>query len=142
MAIVQRDLDPTQRRITIQADYGVVATGITIVAAMVPSQGNLQAVVVSAFGLSGSPTYDMRIWRFIPGTGVTSIAGGATTLTPLTNGTSGLAYMSLAPTGSSLLQVLPNDLITLTSGVANTAATIAVSVVIQNVQDIKTSFAV
>ena len=142
MAIMNRDLDVTQQMDTIQASFGVVATGATVVAAMVPSQSTLQAVKVSAFGLSGSPTYDLRILRFIVGAGVTSIAGGATTLTPLTFGTSGMASMVLASAGSTLLNLLPNDLITLTSGGSNAAATVAVAVVVQNIQDLKQSFGV
>lgn len=142
MAIVNRDLDVTQRRDTIQSNYPLVGTGVTVVAAVIPSSSTLQAVRVSAFGASGAPTYSLGIWRFIPGTGVTTIVGGATTLTFTANGTSGVQSMVLATGGSSLLNLLANDMILLTTGGANTAATLSVAVVVQNLQDIKTEFGV
>lgn len=143
MGITNRAKDVSEQRDSIQGEFLAVATGITLLVAQIPYNSTLDAVKVSAQGLSGAPTYDLRVWRFIVGTGVTTIAGGATTVTPSTMGTSGPTSMVLAATGSTLLQLLANDVITLTSGVANAAVTaLAVSVVIKAVQDIKTTFGV
>lgn len=142
MAINNRTLDPSLQRQVFQSSYGVVATGVTLSALVVPYASTLDAVRVTANGLSGSPTIDLRVWRFIVGTGVTTIAGGATTLTAQALGTSGIQSMVLASSGSSLLNLLANDVITLTTGGANTAASYTVSVVIKNTQDIRTSFGV
>ena len=142
MAINNRTLDASLQRQTFQAAYGVVGTGVTLSACVVPYASTLDAVRVTANGLSGSPTIDLRVWRFIVGTGVTTIAGGATTLTAQALGTSGIQSMVLASSGNSLLNLLANDVITLTTGGANTAASYTVSVVIKNTQDIRTSFGV
>lgn len=143
MAINNRTLDPSIQRNVFQCDFGLVATGLTLQACVVPYASTLDAVRVAAIGLSGAPTYDLRVWRFIAGTGVTSIAGSATTLTSQAVGTSGVQSMVLAASGSSLLNLLPNDVITLTSGGANTAAVqLTVAMVIKSTQDIRTSFGV
>ena len=143
MAITNRALDASEQRKLIEFGIGAVATGATLLVAQIPYASTLEAVKVSAQGLSGSPTYDLRVWRFIVGTGVTTIAGGATTLTGVAMGTSGAQSMVLAASGSTLLNLLPNDVITLTSGTANTAVTgLNVAVVIKAVQDIKISFGV
>ena len=143
MAVTNRTLDASEQRKTIEASYLLTATGVTVLAAQIPYASTLEAVKVAAQGLSGSPTYDLRVWRFIVGTGVTTIAGGATTLTGVAMGTSGAQSMVLAASGNTLLNLLANDVITLTSGGANTAVTaLNVAVVIKAVQDIKTSFGV
>lgn len=143
MAITNRALDASEQRQVFQADFALTGTGATLLIAQVPFNSTLEAVRIAAQGLSGSPTYDLRVWRFITGTGVTSIAGGATTLTGVAMGTSGIQSMVLAASGNTLLNLLANDVITLTSGAANTAVTgLAVSLVVKAVQDIKTSFGV
>jgi hypothetical protein len=143
MAIVNRTLDASEQRRVLPFTYQATATGLTLQAVVVPFASNLQAVRVAAVGISGSPTLDLRVWRFIPGTGVTSIAGGATTLAVQAVGTSGVQAMVLAASGSTLLNLLPNDVITLTTGGANSAAAqLAGAVVIQAVQDIRTTFGI
>jgi len=141
MAIVNRSLDASEQRKAFTMNLQAVATGVTIQAMIVPYASVLEGVKVAAAGLSGSPTYDLRIWRFIAGTGVTTIAGGATTLTAVAVGTSGVQSMVLASSGSTLLNLLANDVITLTSGAANTAVTnLTVGIVVKAVQDIKTVY--
>lgn len=141
MAITNRALDASEQRKNFAASYTAVATGTTLLALTVPFNSTLEAIKVSAQGLSGSPTYDLRVWRFIVGTGVTTIAGGATTLTAVAMGTSGPQSMVLAASGSSFLNLLSGDVLTLTSGGANTAVTgLAVGVCIKAIQDIKTNF--
>ena len=142
MAINNRTLDDSIKRQVFQSDFAVLGTGITISALVVPYPSTLDAVRVAANGLSGSPTIDLRVWRFIVGTGVTSIAGGATTLTAQAIGTSGVQSMVLAASGNSLLTLLTNDVITLTTGGANTAASYVFAVVLKNTQDIRTTYGV
>jgi hypothetical protein len=139
MAITNRALDASEQRRAFQSSFAATATGATLLALHVPFNSTLEAVKLCAQGLSGSPTYDLRVWRFIVGTGVTTIAGGATTSTPLTMGTSGPHSMALAASGSSFLNLLANDVITLTSGATNAAVTgLSVAIVIKAIQDIKT----
>ncbi len=141
MAIVNRTLDPSQQQSEILSSYLAVATGITMLVAMVPYPATLKQIKVAAQGLSGTPTYDLRVFRFIVGTGVTTIAGGATTLTPLTMGTSGIASMVLAAAGSSFLNLQAGDVLTLTSAGSNAAVTaLSVDVIIQATQDIVSWF--
>jgi len=143
MAITNRALDPSEQRQVFESSYGLVATGATLQACLVPYASTLAAVRVAAVGISGSPTLDLRVWRFIVGTGVTAIAGGATTLAMQAVGTSGLQSMVIAASGSSFLNLAANDVITLTSGGANSAvAQLGTAVVVQALQDIKTSFGV
>ncbi len=143
MGIVNRTLDASQQRSVLPFAQGTpIGTGITVMAALVPSQSVLQAVTVSATGLSGSPTLDLRIFRFIAGAGATMIAGGATTLTAVAAGTSGVQSMVLAASGNSLLNLLANDVLAVITGTSNTAATYAIGFVVQNTQDIKTSLGV
>lgn len=143
MAIINRTLDPSEQRRIIEQSYGAVATGATLHVAVVPYPAELQAAVMAVAGLSGSPTYDLRILRFIVGTGVTTFSPGTTTLTGAAVGTSGLQSFLLAANGSTLVALLANDVITVTSGAANTAVTNAsFGVVLKALQDYKTSFGV
>lgn len=141
MAIVNRTLDPSQQQSELMSSYQLTVTGATLQVAAIPYPAVLKAVKVAAIGLSGAPTLDLRIQRFIVGTGVTSIAGGATTLTETAWGTSGVQSMVLAASGSSLLNLQANDVIALATGVANTASSQSVvAVVIQATQDILSWF--
>lgn len=141
MGVVNRTLDVSLQQNDLQASYGAVVTGATLQLCMIPAPCTLKQVKVAAAGLSGAPTYDLRVLRFIVGTGVTTIAGGATTLTATAVGTSGIQSMSLAAAGSSFLNLIAGDVLTLTSGGANTAVVdLSVAVVLQNTQDIVSWF--
>lgn len=141
MAIVNRTLDASQQQSEYVATYPLTATGVTLQLAAIPYPSTLKNVVVSAIGLSGAPTFDLRVQRFIVGTGVTSIAGGATTLTATAWGTSGVQSMVLAASGSSLLSLQAKDVLAVAVGGSNTAAAnIALGVVIQATQDILSWF--
>ncbi len=141
MAIVNRTLDPSQQQVMQVANYGAVVTGATLHVAVIPSPSILKQIKIAVAGVSGTPTYDLRVLRFIVGSGVTSIAGGATTLTGTAVGTSGIQTLVLAAAGSSFLSLIAGDLLTLTSGGANSAVTnISVASVIQDTQDILSWF--
>lgn len=147
MAIVNRTLDASEQRRSFTASFTGSSTslvlGNTLMLGVVPYNSVLSAITVAAIGLSGSPTMDLRVNRFIVGTGVTTIAGGATTLTLTAWGTSGVQAMVLAASGSSFLNLLANDVLVLTQAGANTATTSqCVTYVLQATQDIKTQLGV
>ena len=141
MAIVNRELDASEQRKTVQADFALTATGVTLLCAQIPVASELQAVRVAAVGISGSPTVAFTIGRFIAGTGFTSITGGATTLTLTAFGTSGLQTMAVNASGSSLTALTAGDVLQLTTGGANAAATsLSVSFVVKELVDIKNQY--
>lgn len=141
MALVNRDKDVSEQREVIHAQLGAVATGITLGCAIVPYSCELQAIRSSAIGLSGTPTAAFTIGRFIAGSGMTNITGGATTLTHTAVGTSGVQSWSLAASGSSLVQLQSGDVLTLTSAGTNAAvANLAVSFVLKALTDIKNQY--
>ncbi len=141
MGIDNRTLDVSQQQSESQASYQAVATGATLLVAAIPYPAVLKQIKVAAQGLSGAPVYDLRVWRFIVGTGVTTIAGGATSLTGQAMGTSGVQSMVLAAAGSSFLNLQANDVLTITSSGSNTAVTgLDIAVVIQATQDIVSWF--
>lgn len=143
MAIVNRDLDVSQQREALPFTYQNTATGLTLQAVIVPYASTLNAVGLAPVGLSGTPAVDLRVWRFIVGTGVTTIAGGATTLTLTAVGTSGVNMMVLAASGSSFLNLLAKDIITLTTSGSNAAlAQLGGEVVITAIQDIRSTLGV
>lgn len=142
MAIVNRDLDASEQRKTLQCEFGLTGTGLTLLCVQVPVASELQAIRVAGIGLSGSPTVAFTIGRFIAGTGFTSITGGATTVTITAFGTSGLQTMAVAASGSSLVALQAGDILQMTTGGANTAASsYSFAFVIKELVDIKNQFA-
>lgn len=141
MGLTNRDKDSSEQKQTFTASFGAVATGSTLSLAVVPWPAELKAVRAAAHGLSGSPTVDLRILRFVSGAGMTAIAGGMTTLTLQAVGTSGVQSGALASAGSSLLQLQAGDVITATHGAANTNVLgVSYALVLQALQDIKSHF--
>jgi hypothetical protein len=90
-----------------------------------------------AVGISGSPTSQLAVERFVVGAGLTVFAlGGALTHTAI--GTSGAQGFSLPAAGNSLLSLAAGDLLTVQTGGANTAAKVLhVTAVVKALQDIK-----
>lgn len=143
MGVTNRSLDVSEKNRIVQVNYGLTATAKVLNVAMIPYPCTLQAAVLAAKGLSGSPTYQLKVDRFIVGSGSTTIVGGATTLTAQAVGTSGIQSFVLAAAGSSFLSLQQGDVVTVTSAVANTAVDdLSIGLVIQAVQDIKSSFGV
>ena len=140
MAIVNRDLDASQQRDTVNCQLGAVATGLTLSLYVASSAVEVQAVRVSALGLSGAPTGRCFIQRFLS-TGGTGIAGGWTALTVAAVGTSGIQTMVSAAAGSTNIQLAQGDVLMYTSGGSNAAlADATVAVVVKNLVDIKNQF--
>lgn len=148
MAIVNRTKDASEQRIVLTAANAATATGVTLTAGVVPWPSVIDVAQVAAWGLSAAPSYELAVNRFIVGTGFTTIVLGKGTSNIIAEyGTSGpgafggLSGMILVSSGSTLAQLLPNDVLTITSGVSNSAAKgVAVSIALRPTQDIKVHF--
>ena len=146
MAVINRTKDVTEQRKIFTYSAGAFATGVTATVMHVPYPCLLESGQIAAFGLSGAPNYALYINRFIVGTGATAIlVATGTSNTPSAFGTSGIAGTGASGIvmawGSTLMNLLPNDVVMIQSGVANTAVTgIAVTLVAKPVQDIKVHF--
>lgn len=142
MAIVNRSLDQSEQRKVLDYSVGALATGLTIPAFMIPYPCVLEAGQLAAFGVSGAPTYQLAVQRFIVGAGATAFTVGSANAAPAF-GTSGVpvAGLSLPASGSTLLELQANDVITVTSGGSNSAVTgLHVSLVVRPIQDLKKYF--
>lgn len=143
MGVVNRTLDSSEQNKAFSQvlTWGVsqiIPVSSTLLVGIVPFNSTLKAAALAIMGASGAPTYGLNVQRFIVGTGNTVITGGATTLTAGVIGTSGVINFVLAASGSSILNLLTNDVLYLTTGGANTAATqVVISWVLQATQDIK-----
>lgn len=143
MGITNRSLDVSEKNRNVAANYGLTATSLVLNVAMISYPCTLQAARVAAKGISGSPTLLLKVDRFIVGAGSTVIAGGATSLAVQAVGTSGIQSVVLAASGSSFLSLQQGDVVTATTAGANSAVdNLSVSLVIQAIQDIKSSFGV
>lgn len=142
MAVINRALDASEQRKILEAVYGAIATGATSIVEQVPYNSVLQKAQFAAFGISGSPTAQLALQRFIPGAGFTTILVGSANALPAF-GTSGVLVVgaSLPAAGSTLLNLIANDVITVTLGGTTSAVTgLCVNLVIQPLQDVKTNF--
>ncbi len=148
MAVVNRTKDVSEQRVTFRHQWGAVATGVTGIVAQIPYPCVLEGGQIAAFGLSGAPNYTLTVNRFIAGAGATAIVVAVgTSNVPSAFGTSGVAATGASGIvmswGSTLMNLLPNDVIMYTSGVANTAVTgLAISLVVRPTQDIKVQFGI
>lgn len=151
MAIVNRDLDPTQQRVRYQAvltnsgNSGVsagiavpgVVTGKTFPLCNISSPGQLVAASEACYGVSGAASHSLWVYRFAGG--FTSFAIGQS-LAITAFGTSGIQGYSLFGASN---QLLAGDQIVLLTQVANTAVdTAIVELVVRNLQDIVSDFGV
>ena len=132
MAIVGRDLDTSERKDvftwssflggqSLQPPGGaVIATGTTLTMFMVPFPCTIQSGRVFAFGVSGAPQIILEAMRFVAGS--TNVVVGISNMVLTAFGTSGVQGLSgLPPAGSTLLNLLANDVIQIRTAVANTA---------------------
>ena len=146
MAVVNRTKDASEQRRVFSAAAGAVATGVTGIIAKVPWPCTLESGQIAAFGLSGAPNYTLTVNRFIAGAGATAIVvATGTSNVPSAFGTSGVAGTGASgivmPWGSTLMALLPNDVIMYNSGVANAAVTgLSIDLVVRPTQDIKVHF--
>jgi hypothetical protein len=137
MAIVNRDLDPSQQVQVHCVALGAVATGVTTLVALVPNSCTVVAAGLKAFGLSGAPQYSLSVLR-ATSLGPTSISLGAT-LTAVGGLSAVVQGFSISLGASTPLQ--GGDVIIMQSGVANTAiATGVLTVAFKPLQDVQTYF--
>ena len=146
MGIINRTKDTTEQRRHFTYNAGAFATGVTATVAHIPYPCVLEMGQIAAFGLSGAPNYALTLNRFIAGAGATAIVlATGTSNVPSAFGTSGVAATGSSGInmlwGSTLMNLLPNDVVMVTSGVANTAVTgLAITLVVRPIQDIKVYF--
>jgi hypothetical protein len=151
MAIINRTLDASEQRkilsCSVNGSSGIaIITGSTAVLGIVPWPCTLDAGQIVAFGVSNAPTCALSVNRFIPGSGQTTyvIATGTSNLPPAF-GTSGVGIsgMILPASGSTLLNLLANDVLQLTFAGTNAAATfLNVTLVLKPIQDQKVNFGI
>lgn len=147
MGIINKNLGKSQRREVIQNEWSALANGSTIVAAVVPYPSILEVVQMYGFGLSGAPTVQVIVNRFIPGTGFTAFNLGSTMALPAF-GTSGVLSLtmgfSLPQIGSTLTLLLVNDVVMIQTGGGSSAAVTGLcgAVVLEPIQDAKNQFGV
>lgn len=141
MAIVNRDLDPSQQTATLTGTVSVAVTGATYVMAIVPYQSQLTAAQVNAIGLSGAPNLSLWVQRFVAGAGVTSVVIGQSLVAQNFSVSGGQSFAIVGAGLSFLLQA--GDCLMLATAAANTAALhVQCTMVVKALQDIKTSFGV
>ena len=146
MGIVNRTKEASEQRVVFDFAAGAVATGVTAIVAHIPWPCTLESGQIAAFGLSGAPNYALTVNRFIAGAGATAfVVATGTSNVPSAFGSRGVAATGTSGIvmswGSTLMQLLPNDVVMVTSGVANTAVTgLAISLVAKPTQDIKVHF--
>jgi hypothetical protein len=138
MGIINRTQDISEQKDLIAGSFLNVGTGATVLIHKAPRAQVITDAKCSTVGISGAPTLQLALERFVVGAGLTHISiGGALTAANLS--TSGSQTFSLPATGSSLLNLAAGDVLCMVSGAANAAAVqYMVDVVVQNVQDIKT----
>jgi len=148
MSIINRELSHSEQRQVFQVATGAISTnGTSGVICAVPWPASLDAAQIMAFGLSGAPSVQLVVDRFIPGTGHTAFnVGGALTVPAF--GTSGVGAqatlgMSLQIIGSTLTSLLSGDVLMFQATGANTAVTdMVINVVLRPLSDIKKHYSV
>lgn len=144
MPLVNRDKDTPEQRDLLSYSTGAVATGVTLNLFIAPYSAEVSIVEVAAVGLSGTPTGQLSISRFIVGSGVTNLGTGGFSLVTITAfGTSGALLVPQNASGSSLIQLARGDVLTYVSGGANSSvANLTVTLALKCLQDIKTHFGI
>lgn len=140
MAIVNRDLDASQKNYVVQNAQGALATGVSSWVGTVPSAGNILGWQFSGKGLSGTPVYQLAVARWTSA-GITNFALGSAITLAGAFGLSGGLVGATFNSGSYAAQA--GDLLVVNTSGANTAVTdLVVAVVIKATQDIKTAYGI
>lgn len=116
MPIINQNLDITEKRQAVSTVFGAFATGATQLVQLVPYTCLLQGFNLAAFGISGTPTYSLSVYR--------STSGGQTTI-PLGISLAAQAFGTSGPVGASIsapgVTLLAGDALLLVSGTADSA---------------------
>lgn len=140
MANINRSMDVSEQKDLVEALVKDTVTGKDYILHKAPRAQRITDAKCTVVGMSGAPTATLKLQRFVVGAGLTTISiSGALTHTAI--GTSGTQTFSLPAAGSSLLELAAGDFLVMTTGASNAAVEQAfASVVVQNLQDIKTWF--
>jgi hypothetical protein len=114
MAIVNRDLEASEQKRDFKADIALsvaASAGKVFPLLVVPYASTLVGVKASHFTLSGAPSCDINIQRFIVGAGLTTIVGVGATLVSTNYSLSGVQSFSMAAAGSTLLSLTAGDVV-------------------------------
>ncbi len=132
MGIVNRSLDSSEQQYVVDYNIRETVTATSDYLHMFPQGGTIQSGKVAGIGLSGTPTLQLALRRFVVGAGDTLIPIGAA-LTVIAASTSGpMAYTF------STSAVQAGDSLVATHAGTNAALTqVMVSVVIQATQEIR-----
>lgn len=138
MGIINRTKDVSEQKEVIEVLIDDTITARVYPVYTAPRAQTLIDARNVALGLSGAPTMSLFLNRFVVGTGgISAAVGGALTVAAF--GTSGAQQYSLPATGSSLLALQSGDWLSVKAAGTNAALTDnIISLVVQNVQDIKT----
>ncbi len=138
MGINNRSFDPSEQREVKTAAIGAVTNAGVYQAYVCPRPQLVEQIKVGSLGISGAPTVNLQVQRFITGTGATLIGALTATLTLAALGTSGLQTV----TYQASLVLAAGDVLHLTGGGGSGAAMadVTVTTVVKNLQDIKTNF--
>lgn len=140
--VLNRTNDASQQRQVYELKAGATATGVTAILAHIAYPCVAEAGQYAAFGLSGAPSYTVYVNRFVVGAGATAWAITGANVPPA-YGTSGVlaSGMSMLAAGNTLLNLMPNDVLMVQSGVANTSVTgLTANLVVRAIQDQKKYF--
>lgn len=145
MAIQNRDNGLSQQREVFSFKVGTapIVTGESYGAFIVPYPCAIQAAYFAAFGLSGSPQYNLKVSRFTSA-GATSISVGISNITVSVAAgvsSSSQGWSGLATLGSTLLQLQAGDVLVVGTAGSNAAADdLSIALVVQKTQDIVQHF--
>ena len=146
MGIVNRSMDASEQKDVIQRTTALsvgASAGANFHLGMVPYPAVLKAVEVAHVGLSGAPTAQIDVIRFVAGAGLTQITGLAATHTAVAVGTSGVQGLSLQAAGNTLLILQRGDVLVwnqLFSGGNVGTSQSTITAVVQKTQDIVQHF--
>ncbi len=144
MSIHNSGLGPSQQREHfVFQNFGLALTsGDTGVLALVPFPCVMDAAQIATFSVESNPNLILTVTRFITGFGVTTWNLG-TTFAARSFGTSGAlnSGVSLPASGSSLLQLMTNDVVGYVVGGGSTAGIFGVAgdIVLRPIQDVRTN---
>lgn len=137
MGIINRSLDLSEQQEQHTLNQAPTVTAGVYTVANIRRPMKLNSAEAKCLGLSGAPTSQLAIQRYIAAAGVTNITVGAA-LTHVDIGSIGVQTFSLPAVGSSLLQLQDGDSLVVVAGGANSALnSLVVDVVLENLQDIK-----
>ena len=139
MGIVNRTMDGSEQKEALVISQNNVVNTQDLVLKVIERPCTISDLKVAMLGVSGSPSIQLKVLRFVNGTGGSSFLVGST-FAVTTYATSGWLSFSLPASGSTLLNLQKGDIpIVVQGGGTGAASTVTtVELVVQNTQEIKT----